>query len=390
MSDQYRVVGSGLNVYEDDSEIEGHSIWLDSPEAVLEFCERDDVTESIAVARGGTTTFLTPAPVAGVKGVVTLQGAPTSHLGIIAREYGIPCLMSVEFTEGARSSRGEVIPPDGALLRLDVSTSPNGSVLVPPGVSLGAPALAGTDPEEERRAAEEAAKLRELIRVYRGEVPHGVEGERQMRGRLKTDILELTPSSLERDLTLDEVNDLISFGGWSNWDMLAARATEGESGLIPRQEYESLGILQFWHGLPKWWRVITEEIGADGVRDLGAIARREVGTKVNLLHIYVTGCGPASGRGIALELGHHSASARGEDFALSWQFCRRLYSGMWDDEGPMFPCNRGYRRRCSSPTGSRASRTSEPRSRAETTCKRSRSSTAARNCSRSCCISTTG
>jgi hypothetical protein len=345
MSDEYRVVGTGLTVFQDDSLIEGRAVWLDSPEAVLDFVDRDDVEECIAVARGGTTTFLTPALVAGVRGVITLQGAPTSHLGIVSREYGIPCLMSVAFDEGVRSDRGEAIPPDGAVLRLDVSNSPNGAVLVPVGVSLGEAAAAdGADPEAEAAAAEAAAVLAHQIAIYRGEIDHGPSGERQMRERMKTDVLTLTKASLEPDrLTLDEVNDLISFCGWSNWDMLAARATEGESGLIPRQQYESLGIMQFWHGLPKWWRLITEEIGADGVRELGAIGRREVGTKVNLLHIYVNGAGPASGRGIALALGHHSASARGDDFALSWQFHRRLYSGLWDDEGPMYPCNRGFR-----------------------------------------------
>ena len=30
--------------------------------------------------------------------------------------------------------------------------------------------------------------------------------------------------------------------GFNLWDCLALRATEGESGLIPRQEYEAIGV----------------------------------------------------------------------------------------------------------------------------------------------------
>lgn len=339
---EFRVVGTGLTVYEDATPIEGPVVWLDSPEAVLDFVDTDDVTESIVVSRGGTTTFLTPALVAGVKGVITLQGAPTSHLGIISREYGIPCLMSVTFEEGIRTPRGEVIPPDGAIVRLDVSTSPSGNVLVAPGTSLGAAASEGVSDEDAEQAAEEAAKLQHMLDFYRGEAPHFQPGNDYIRARQKTPILELERASLQRDLTLDEVNDLIAFAGWSNWDALAARATEGESGLIPRQEYEGLGILQMWHGLPKWWRLIHDEVGIDGLYEMGSIARKEIGTKINLLHIYVTGVGPASGRGLAIELGHHSASDRADDIAFAMQFSRRLYRGMWNDEGPMYPSNRNF------------------------------------------------
>src|SRR5213596_3365884 len=130
MSEEYQLVGSGLTVCEHDAPVEGPVVWLDSPSAVLEFVAAGDVSEKIVLARGGTTTFLTPALTAGVKGVMTLQGAPESHLGILSREYGIPCLMSVGFKEGVKSQRGETIPPDGAVVRLDVSGSPEGSVYI--------------------------------------------------------------------------------------------------------------------------------------------------------------------------------------------------------------------------------------------------------------------
>lgn len=338
---QFRVVGTGLTVYE-EAPVQGPVVWLDSPEAVLDFVDTDAVEDTIVVSRGGTTTFLTPALVAGVKGVITLQGAPESHLGIISREYGIPCLMSVAFEEGIRSSRGEVIPPDGAVVMLDVSTSPKGRVLVPPDTSLGTPAIEDIDPEAARQAAEEGARIQKLIERYRGELPNGAEGDRQMRGQQRTNVLELTDESLRRDLQPAEINDLLAYYGWNMWDILAARVTEGESGLIPRQEYEVLSVYIQWKGHPRWHRLITDAVGIDGLREIGRIARKEVATKINPVHIWATGTPIALGRGIAIDLGLESTDDHVDDLATAMQFSRRLYRGLWQDEGPMFTSARGY------------------------------------------------
>ena len=120
--DAFEVVGSGLNVYERPDLVEGRAKWLDTPEDVISFTESgEDVSDVIVIARGGATTFLTMALNAGVRGVITLQGAPESHLGILSREFGIPCVMSTSFTEGVATSRGETIPADGTTVRLDIA-----------------------------------------------------------------------------------------------------------------------------------------------------------------------------------------------------------------------------------------------------------------------------
>ena len=62
-----------------------------------------------------------PALMAGVAGLITLQGAPESHLGILSREFGIPCVMTTQFDEGVQTERGETIPADGTTVRLDIS-----------------------------------------------------------------------------------------------------------------------------------------------------------------------------------------------------------------------------------------------------------------------------
>jgi phosphoenolpyruvate-protein kinase (PTS system EI component) len=126
----YREIGIGVNVVESDEVVEGSTLFLNTPQEVLAFVTGDAVGSTIVISRGGTTTFMAPALSAGVRGLITLQGAPESHLGILSREFGIPCLMSVKFSEGIETSRGETIPADGTVVRLDVAATPTGRVLV--------------------------------------------------------------------------------------------------------------------------------------------------------------------------------------------------------------------------------------------------------------------
>ena len=122
-------IGKGLNVF-DTEPVEGRAKWLGSPQDVLEFATSgDDVSDVVVIARGGTTTFVAPALSLGVRGVLTLQGGVESHLGIVSREFGIPCIVGVSFTEGRQTDRGEVVPQDGTKLRLDTSSVPAGLVL---------------------------------------------------------------------------------------------------------------------------------------------------------------------------------------------------------------------------------------------------------------------
>lgn len=125
---EFVTVGEGTSVLRSDAVVEGPIKWLDSPADVIAFMESGEAQESIVLSRGGTTTFMAPALSMGVKGLITLQGAPTSHLGILSREFGIPCIMSVTFTEGVKTDRGEIIPADGTIVRLD-SSGERGRVL---------------------------------------------------------------------------------------------------------------------------------------------------------------------------------------------------------------------------------------------------------------------
>jgi hypothetical protein len=337
--DEFVQIGSGLTVFDHDGLVEGPVVWLDSPQAVLDFVAGPHVADTIVLARGGTTTFLTPALSAGVKGVMTLQGAPESHLGILSREYGIPCLMSVAFAEGVRSARGETIPPDGAIVRLDVSTSPEGRVHIRAADRNYEPSAGA--PEPDPAAAEQAAQLAALLAAYRGEIADGVAGDRQLRNRLRSGVLVNTAENVARDLRAEELDEFGAYTGWNLWDLIKTRQTEGESGLIPRQEYETVSFVQQWSSYARWVEEITDRVGVDGVVDLGRTARREIGSKANHVRIWALAACPLIGRGIAATLGHDVGPEVERNANTIVQFARRLQYGLWG-EGPGYVSGRGY------------------------------------------------
>lgn len=116
-----KLIGTGVKAFTSVNGATGTIRFLDSPDEVLDFIDGPDVATTVVISRGGTTTFMSPALMAGVAGLITLQGAPESHLGILSREFGIPCVMSTEFTEGIQTSRDEMVPADGTAVRLDTS-----------------------------------------------------------------------------------------------------------------------------------------------------------------------------------------------------------------------------------------------------------------------------
>ena len=158
---------------------------------------------------------------------------------------------------------------------------------------------------------------------------------------MSTRVLFADDDSMHRDLTVAEVNEAIRYYTWNEWNALASRATEGESGLIPRQEYEAMGIMNCWFMHPEWLRTIEDRVGIDGIIDIGARGRREIGTKVNMLHIWALATAPSFGRGIALELNLHDLDFKADRIRDCFGVVRRLYKGLWGD-GPMLTSMRDF------------------------------------------------
>jgi hypothetical protein len=122
-------------------------------------------------------------------------------------------------------------------------------------------------------------------------VPDGILGDRMMKQRAKSKVLEkVSKEDVLRDqFTIPELNDLNNYLAWNIWDVLVMRATEGVSGMIPRQEYEILAFMHEFYRWPEILRMTTDEVGAQGIVDIGATARKEIGTKVNCVHDWCIG-----------------------------------------------------------------------------------------------------
>ncbi len=90
---KWRFVGSGL-VASVPREVVGHAVNLAHTQNAQELAEED----AIAVVEWAGSTALTPL-LPKLKGIVCTKGGIGSHLAILAREFGIPCLMATELGE---------------------------------------------------------------------------------------------------------------------------------------------------------------------------------------------------------------------------------------------------------------------------------------------------
>ena len=94
------MIAEGDNCFETDKMPEGKVIHLPDPRAVIALIRSGKLKEHIPLAEGGTTTFLAFALSMGAKGVLTLSGAPESHLRVLSREFQIPCIMTTCLVDG--------------------------------------------------------------------------------------------------------------------------------------------------------------------------------------------------------------------------------------------------------------------------------------------------
>lgn len=81
---------------------------LDAPEDVLALMDSGDANVVAVVADAGAT-FLAPI-FEDLAAVVCLSGTPLSHIGIVSREYEVPCVMGTTLAE--RPEPGEVVEVD--------------------------------------------------------------------------------------------------------------------------------------------------------------------------------------------------------------------------------------------------------------------------------------
>jgi hypothetical protein len=88
------ILAEGYNSFETSKSPKGTVKYLPDPQSVIKLIQSGKLKEHILLVQGGTTTFLAPALSMGAIGVITLSGAPESHLGILSREFQMPCVMT--------------------------------------------------------------------------------------------------------------------------------------------------------------------------------------------------------------------------------------------------------------------------------------------------------
>jgi phosphohistidine swiveling domain-containing protein len=105
-------IGTGTNVFE-AAPVRGQWRRLSSPDDVIALLDASAEGVVACVADAGAT-FLAPI-FDDLTAVVCLSGTPMSHIGIVSREYRVPCLMGVTLA---------VELDDGALVEVDCTANP--------------------------------------------------------------------------------------------------------------------------------------------------------------------------------------------------------------------------------------------------------------------------
>jgi signal transduction protein with GAF and PtsI domain len=85
-----------------------HGTWraMEGPDDVLELMDTG-AEGVIALVRDCGATFLAPV-FHELTGIVCTNGTPRSHIGIVSREFQVPCIMGLAFTGDEPSDGAEV------------------------------------------------------------------------------------------------------------------------------------------------------------------------------------------------------------------------------------------------------------------------------------------
>jgi hypothetical protein len=101
------IIGKGLNVIRSPERSQGVVRYLKTPMDVMNLMRTGNLENTVVLARAGTVTFVGPVLPRKPAGIITIEGAPQSHLGILAREFGLNAVMSIELTDSKIPRMGE-------------------------------------------------------------------------------------------------------------------------------------------------------------------------------------------------------------------------------------------------------------------------------------------
>ncbi len=111
-------IGRGTKVF-DAASVRGTMRWLEGPDDVLALMDTG-AEGVVAGVRDAGATFLAPL-YHELTAIVCTSGTPRSHIGIVSREFQVPCSMDTSFVGPE--------PANGTTVDLDCSGAGTGSVL---------------------------------------------------------------------------------------------------------------------------------------------------------------------------------------------------------------------------------------------------------------------
>ena len=105
-----REIGRGTKVF-DHGPVQGSWRFLRGPDDVLDLMD-SSADGVVALVREAGATFLAPI-YDELTAIVCTSGTPRSHIGIVSREFQVPCVMAATFPVGE--------PADGEQVEVDCS-----------------------------------------------------------------------------------------------------------------------------------------------------------------------------------------------------------------------------------------------------------------------------
>jgi signal transduction protein with GAF and PtsI domain len=100
-----QTIGSGTKVF-DAAPVRGRFLAIESPDDVLALMDTG-AEGVVALVRDAGATFLAPI-YHELAAVICTGGTPRSHIGIVSREFQVPCVMGASFPGGEPAAGTEV------------------------------------------------------------------------------------------------------------------------------------------------------------------------------------------------------------------------------------------------------------------------------------------
>ncbi|GAC67383.1 PEP-utilizing enzyme [Gordonia soli] len=290
-----------------------------APDDVIAVFE-DDLEEVVALVESGGTTFLSPI-LGRLGGIVCTSGTTRSHLAIVSREYGVPCLLAVDLDGWT--------PADGETVTLTSSSSGEGHLAASDG-SVGAASV----PEGGAVEAVDPADAADPVGRPFTDATSG-DPRADWWTYLATvgdDIaVKPFPSSVTADtvtqlvseaLTDDDLDTLIQHMGRS-FKPEMTRRSGFTSEIFPMMPYMSMSVIEDFHTYPERVRIIDSAMPAE---EIGRRLSVSPGL-VSPLWIWMVGYHYLCGRELLIEMGRMAPGDDIDDVRTVVDFWRRLALG---------------------------------------------------------------